>query len=96
MPAKGSEYALLQRKFALENRLKEESSHRSRARETERYLLASQRNDLDQSRRNLRYGLEKLPVSMCQYYLENINNLTRQIEVSKKRFPQYRGNYDDM
>ena len=96
MPAKGSEYALLQRKFALENRLKEESSHRSRARETQRYLLASQRNNLEEQRQNLRYGLEKLPVSLRQYYLENINNLTRKIEVSKKRFPQYRGNYDDM
>ena len=37
MPAKGSEYALLQKKLARENMLKEESTHRSRVRETEMY-----------------------------------------------------------
>ena len=94
MPAKGSYYALLQRKFALENRLKEESPHGSRARETQRYLLANQRNILEEQRQSLRYGLEKLPVSVRQYYLERINNLTRQLEASKRCFPQYRGNYD--
>ena len=94
MPAKGSEYALLQKKLLRENMLKEESTHRSRARETERYLLASQRNNLEEQRMNLRYGLEKLPTSVRQHYLERINNLTGQIEASKKRFPMYRGNYD--
>ena len=94
MPAKGSDYALSQRMLARENMLKEESTHRSRVMETEKYRLASQRNDLEEQRMNLRYGLEKMPVSVRQYYLERINNLTGQIEASKKRFPQYRGNYD--
>ena len=94
MSAKGSEYALLQKKLLRENVLKEESSHRSRTRETERYKLASHRNNLEEQRMNLRYGLEKLPTSVRQHYLERINNLTGQIEASKKRFPQYRGNYD--
>ena len=94
MPAKGSEYALLAKKLLRENMMKEESSHRARARETERYKLASQRNKLEEQRRNLRYGLEKLPTSVRQHYLERINNLTGQIEASKKRFPQYRGNYE--
>ena len=94
MPAKGSEYALLQRKLTRENMMKEESTHRSRARETERYMLASQRNNLEEQRMNLRYGLEKLPTSVRQHYLERINNLTAKIDASKKRFPQYRGNYD--
>ena len=91
MPAKGSEYALLQKKLARENMLKEESSHRSRAMEREKYRVASQRNGLEEQRMNLRYGLEKLPVRLHQYYLERINNLTGKIEASKKRFPQCRG-----
>ena len=94
MPARGTEYALLQKKYARENLLQEISSHRSRARETEQYLLASQRNSLEEQRGNLRYGLEKLPLSIRQYYLERINNLAERIDASKKRFPQYRGNYD--
>ena len=83
MPAKGSDYAL-----------KEESTHRSRARVAEQYLLASQRNNLEEQQMNLRYGLENLPVSVRQHYLERINNLTGKIEANKKRFPQFRGNYD--
>ena len=94
MPGKGSEYALLQKKLARENMLKEESSHRSRVMQSEKYRLASQRNGLEEQRMNLRYGLEKLPVSVRQYYLERINNLTGQIEASKKRFPEFRGNFD--
>ena len=94
MPTKGSECALLQKKLARENMLKEESSHRSRVMEREKYRLASQRNGLEEQRMNLRYGLQKLPVSVRQYYLERINNLTGQVEASKKPFPQYRGNYD--
>ena len=94
MPVKGTEYALLQMKYARENKLKEETSHRSRAREVEKYLLASQRNDLEVQRHNLRYGLEKLPTSVRRYYIDRINDLTEKIDTSKKRFPQFRGIYD--
>ena len=94
MPAKGSEYALPQMKLARENGLQEEAPHRSRAMEAGKYRLASRRKNLEEHRMDLRYGLDKLPVSVRQYYLERINNLTGQIEASNKRFPQYRGNYD--
>ena len=94
MPASGTEYALLQRKYQLENKLQHLSSHRSRARERERYLLASQRNNLEEQRGNLRNGLERLPVPMHQYYLDRLADLDQKIDASKQRFPMFRGNYD--
>ena len=94
MPAKGTEYALLQRKLQRENLLQEISSHRSRAREREKYYLASQRNSLEEQRGNLRYGLEKLPPPLRAYYTEKIAELDARIDASKKRFPMFRGNYD--
>ena len=94
MPAKSAEYALLKRKFHRENLLKEISSHRSRRRERERYLLAAQRNGLEEQRQNLRVGLEKLPQSIRRYYMEQIADLTRRIESSKKANPNFRGAYD--
>ena len=94
MPAKGAEYALLQRKYLRENLLKEVSSHRSRARESERYLLAAQRNGLEEQRQNLHSGLERLPVSLRRYYMGRIAELTKRIERSKRDFPSFRGAYD--
>ena len=94
MPAKGGEYALLQRKYLRENLLKEISSHRSRARETEMYLLAAQRNGLEEQRQNLRAGLERLPPSVRGYYMSRIADLTKRIEKSKRDFPSFRGAYD--
>ena len=78
----------------MENLLQEVSSHQSRARERESYYLASQRNGLEEQRANLRNGVERLPVGMRQYYLGRIADLDQRIDVSKKRFPQFRGNYD--
>ena len=95
MPAKGSEYALLQRKLKLENIINEISSHRSRAREREKYLLASQRNSLEEQRNNLRNGLSRISVPNRQYYLDRIAQLDTQIEASKRRFPMFRASYDD-
>ena len=94
MPAKGAEYALPQRKYLRENLLKEVSSHRSRARETEKYLLAAQRNGLEEQRQNLRGGLERLPLSVRGYYMARIADLTKRIERSKRDFPSFRGAYD--
>ena len=94
MPARGSEYALLQHKFQLENLMQEVSSHRSRAREREKYHLASQHNSLEEQRGNLRNGVERLPPSVCQYYLGRIADLDTRIDTSKRRFPQFRGIYD--
>ena len=93
MPTKGGPYALLQKKYLRENLPKEIPSRRSRARETERYLLAAQRNGLEEQRQNLRAGLEKMPLSVCQYYMERIADLTKRIDASKKSFPTFRGAY---
>ena len=95
MPAKGAEYALLQRKRQLENLLQEISSHRSRAREREKYYLASHRNSLEQQRGNLHHGLEKLTPSVQAYYLGRIAQLDTQIADSKKKYPMFRANYDN-
>ena len=89
-----TEYALLQKKYLHENLLQEVSSHRSRAREKEKYLLASHRNGLEEQRGNLRNGVERLPVGVRQYYLDRIAQLGTEIDASRKRFPQFRGNYD--
>ena len=94
MPAKGSEYALLQRKYLRENLLREISSHRSRARESEKYLLAAQRNGLEEQRQNLRGGLERLPLGVRAYYMERIADLTKRIEKSKRDYPSFRGAYE--
>ena len=95
MPERGSEYALLQRKYQHENLLQEVASHRSRAREREKYFIASQRNGLEEQRGNLRNGLERLPPPMRRYYLDRINQLDAKIDASKRKYPMFRGNYDD-
>ena len=94
MPGKGAEYALHKKRLLRENLLKEVASHRSRARETEKYLLASQRNGLEQQRDSLRVGLEKLPIEVRQYYMSRMADLTRQIDRSKSLFPNFRGAND--
>ena len=95
MPAKGGAYALYQRKLLRENLLQEVSTHRSRAREAEKYQLAAQRNNLEKQRQNLRVGLERLPIGVCRYYMQRVDELTERIDASKKRFPNFRGLYDD-
>ena len=94
MPGKGAEYALHKKKLLRENLLKEVSSHRFRARETERYLLASQRNALEQQRDSLRVGLEKLPMEVRRYYMSRIADLSRQIDRSRSLYPNFRGAND--
>ena len=94
MPAKGSEYALLQKKLRHENMLQQVSSSRSKAIERAKYLLASERNNLEEQRNNLQYGVEKLSPALQRYYLGKIAELDGKIAASKRRFPMYRGNYD--
>ena len=91
---KGSEYALLQMKYAHENKIKEATAHRTKARVVEDYTRASNRNNLEVERQNLNNSVARMPVGMRQYYLERMNDLTTQIDTSKIRFPQYRGHYD--
>ena len=96
MPAKGAEYALLQRKHQFENILKTVASHRESARERERYMRASQRNSLEQQRANVLNGLERLPVPTRQYYIEQIKNLDAKIDSNKKMYPKFKSTYDTM
>ena len=56
MPGKGVEYALLQRKYKFDNIRQTVASHRDRAREEERYMLAAYRNTLQRHRANLKMG----------------------------------------
>ena len=95
MPSGGAEYALLQRKYKYENLLQHLSSHRTAAREREKYYMASERNNLEQQRNNLRNGLERLAPPVRAYYLGNIAELDARIDASKKRFPMFRGDYDN-
>ena len=94
MPAKGIEYALLQKKYRFDNIRQTVASHRDREREKERYMLAANRNMLQQQRANLKNGLERLPVATRQYYMEQIQNLDNQIDKGKKMFPNFKGKYD--
>ena len=94
MPGKGIEYALLNKKYRFDNIRQTVASHRDMAREKERYMLAANRNMLEQQRANLKNGLERLPVPTRQYYMEQIQNLDNQIESSKKMFPNFKGKYD--
>ena len=59
-----------------------------------KYLLASERNNLQEQRDNLQYGVEKLSPALQKYYLGKIAGLDGKLAASKKRFPMYRGNYD--
>ena len=54
MPGKGIEYALLQKKYRFDNIRQTIASHRDREREKERYMLAANRNMLQQQRANLK------------------------------------------
>ena len=94
MPSKGAEYSLLQMRYAQKNKLKEATAHRTRARVVENYMRASRRNDLEVERQNLRNYSQRLPAEVQQHYFSRINDLTTQIDASKKRYPQFRGDYD--
>ena len=90
-----TDYTLLQMKHAHGNQLKEAASYRDRSRVVENYKLASQRNGLEIERMNLNHYLQKLPIPMQQYYSERVRDLASQIDTSKRRFPQYRGWFDE-
>ena len=57
--------------------------------------MASLRSNLEEQRGDLRNGLERLSPPVKAYYLENIAQLTARIDASKKRFPMFRGDYDN-
>ena len=95
MQHKNTNYVLLQMKYVRENRMKEKSPHRDRARVVEAYTLASRRNDLEVERHNLKHYAQRLPAPIQHYYIDRINDLTSHIDTSKIRLPQYRGHYDE-
>ena len=82
------------KKYRFDNIRQTVASHRDREREKGRYMLAANRNMLQQQRANLKNGLERLPVPTRQYYMEQIQNHDNQIESSKKMFPSFKGKYD--
>ena len=84
MPANGAEYVLLQRKYQFENILQTVASHRERAREREKYMRASYRNTLEQQRANVQNGLERMPVPTRQYYLEQLGEIDKRIQKTKR------------
>ena len=90
MLAKGAEYALLQRKYQFENILKTVASHRESARERDKYMRASHRNSLEQQRHNVTNGLERLTAPVRQYYLGQIMDLDSKINMSKKKYPNFK------
>ena len=94
MPGKSVEYTLLQRKYRFDNIRQTVASHRAMARGKERYMLAANRNMLQQQKANLKNGLERLPVATRQYYMGQIQNLDNQIDISKRMFPNFKGKYD--
>ena len=57
------------RKYRFDNIRQTVASHRDREREKERYMLAANRNMLQQQRANLMNGLDRLPVPTRQCYM---------------------------
>ena len=88
MPAKGGEYALLQKRCALENIQKTVTSYRERARERERYVQASERNSLEQQCVNICDSLDRPPAPTRLYYLGILMNLNNRIEKKQKDVPR--------
>ena len=94
MPAKGAEYALLQKRYALENIQKAVASYRERARGRERYIQASKRNSLEQQRANICNSSDSPPAPTRIYNLGQLMNLNHRIEKSKKMYPEFRSKKD--
>ena len=84
MPSKGAEYSLLQMRYAQENKLKEATAHRTRARVVENYMRASRRNDLEVEQQNLRNYSQRMPAELQAHYFNLINDLSTHIEASQK------------
>ena len=57
-----------------------------------KYLLASERNTLEEQRNNLQHGVEKLPPALQRYYLGKIAELDGKFVASKKRFRCFMAN----
>ena len=93
-PRRGSDYHLLQMKYARENLLNHVSSQRERARVVQDYALANRRNNLEVERQNLKHYAEKLPTGLQTFYFDRINQLSDDIGKLKKLYPKFRGHYD--
>ena len=91
---RGSDYHLLQMKYARENLLNQVASQRERARVVQDYQLANQRNNLEVERQNLKHYAEKLPTSLQKFYFDRISQLSDDIGRLKKAYPKFRGQYD--
>ena len=70
-------------RYARENKLKEATAHRTRARVVETYMRASRRNDLEVERQQLKNYSQRMPAELQQHYFNRINDLSTQIDASK-------------
>ena len=91
---RGSDYHLLQQKYARENLLNHVASHRERARVAQDYALASRRNGLENERKDLMQYAQKLPTCLQTFYFNRIAELSDDIGKIKKTFPKFRGHND--
>ena len=91
---RGSDYHLLQQKYARENLLNQVASHRERARVIQDYALASRRNGLENERKDLMQYAQKLPTALQVHYFDRINQLSDDIGKLKKAYPKFRGHND--
>ena len=94
MPAKGAEYALLQRKYQFENILKTVSSYRERAREREIYIQASERNSLEQQRATIRNRFRQAPSANASILPWTTYEPQSEDGRSKKMYPEFMSKYD--
>ena len=94
MRKKGGDYHLLQMKLARGNLINHVSSQRERSRVIQDYALASNRNNLEVERQNLKHAAETLPTGLQAFYFARINQLTDDIGKLKKAYPKLRGHYD--
>ena len=89
-----SDYLLLKRKLQHDNVLKHHKGLDDRMRTVEAHKLASHRNNLETQKRTLQLELNNIAPPVRTFYMERMEELSRQIATNKEKFPNFRGVYD--
>ena len=89
-----ADYHLLKNRLQHENKLKHHKGLDDRNRTVKAHKLASHRNFLENEKRILNSELSKMAPSVRAHYLDRIEDLSKQIQASKEKFPHFRGQYD--
>ena len=89
-----ADYLLLKQKLQHENVLKHHKGLDDRNRTVKAHKLASHRNFLENEKRILNSELSKMAPSVRAHYLDRIEDLSKQIQASKEKYPNFRGQYD--